>query len=209
MRLFLDTNLFLCYATDFEKKHTKCQRIFNEDYRRYTGKRVVEELEKIKRRRVPMYRDIISIYKSKDPLRKLMQQYRINPNDLKHLSQLITHLRRMDKTKALTYLRQVSRLIERGVQYALSRVIKPLIQPSGDLTCEAAIEKCIGNFNDARILVDALCWAEKTKPATFCTLDYSDIIARRELIYNRICRIRSYSPWQNPLKIEPLSKVIK
>ena len=67
LRLFLDTNLFLSYATDFEKTRNKSERLFHGIYERFSGIRVTMELNKIKKRRSKLYKDLLNFY-SKNPI---------------------------------------------------------------------------------------------------------------------------------------------
>ena len=208
LRLFLDTNLFLCYAIDFEQNHLKSKRLFHGKYNRYTGIRVRMELNKIKKRRATIYKDLSQFYSQNIPSATFQPKVQLNTNDLLHIRQLLTHLKSMNKTKVLTYVRKIGRIIDQGIKHAFSLIISPLILPSGDLACEKRIELCIGNSNDARILVDALCWAESASPAIFCTLDYSDIIMKRPAIYRTISRIRAYDFDEKPLTIMSLEELV-
>lgn len=208
LRLFLDTNLFLCYAIDFEQDHLKSKRLFHGNYRRYTGIRVRMELNKIKKRRATLYKDLSQFYSQNIPSATFQPKVQLKKNDLVHLRQLLPRLKSLNRTNVLTYLRKIGRIIDAGIKHALSLVIHPLILPSSDLVCEKHIELCIGNANDARILVDALCWAESNSPAIFCTLDYSDIIFNRTTICRKICQIRAYDFDENPLTIMSLRELI-
>jgi hypothetical protein len=113
-----------------------------------------------------------------------------------------------NKIEILTFLRRIGRLIDLGVEHAFSLVLSPMVRLSTDLACQKQIELCVANAVDAALLTDALCWTEEDAPASFCTADWSDILANRTKIYARICSIRAYPPDENPLKIVGLRELI-
>jgi len=205
-RLFLDSNLFLSYAIDFEPDHPLSERLFHGDYRRYSGMRVKSELGKVKRRRRRLYEDLIRFYNS-NAGGSFKPSLSLLPNDRRHLMQLLQSLVPKSKIEVLTLLRRIGRLIDFGVEHAFSLVLSPLVPLSTDLACQKQIELCVANAVDAGLLTDALCWTEEDAPASFCTEDWSDILANRAKIYARICSIRAYAPTENPLKIVGLREL--
>ena len=206
LRLFLDSNLFLSYAIDFEPDHPLSVRLFHGDYRRYSGMRVKSELGKVRRRRRQLYEDLIRFYNS-NAGGSFRPSLSLLPNDLRHLTQLLQSLVPKNK-EVLTLLRRIGRLIDLGVEHAFSLVLSPLVLLSTDLACQKQIELCVGNAVDAGLLTDALCWTEEDAPASFCTEDWSDILTNRTQIYARICSIRAYAPNENPLRIIGLRELI-
>ena len=120
--IFIDTNIFLCYATDFEENHAKSLRLFHGEYNRHTGIRVRMELNKIKKRRVLVYKDLYRFYKYKSNVSEFKPSVSLKENDAIHLRHLLDHLKTMDKSKVLKYLRTISRIIDQGVRHALSLV---------------------------------------------------------------------------------------
>jgi len=208
IKLFFDTNLFLCFATDFENNHIKCQKLFFMSVDKHTGHRVNNEINKVKTRRRSLYRDLVKFLTQNLSINNYKPSIPIKRNDRIHLKYLLKHVKSMNSQTALTYTRKLGRMIDQGVKKAISLITRPFVKPSGDLACEAIMEMCIGNGNDARILVDALCWSEETSKATFCTIDYSDIISKRTKIYRRIDEIRAYDPGERPLAIKSLDELI-
>ena len=210
MNAFLDTNIFIAYATDFEKNHFKSVRLFHGNHNRYSGIRVKAELNKIKNRRTKLYEDLYLFLSQGGSIQNFHPQVQPSPNDQIHLNQLITQLSKSNKNETLKLLRKIVRIIELGVEYALSLVIKPLVPISGDLACERQISLLIGNTCDAEILIDALCWAEKynSSTITFCTTDYTDVLKNRAKIYMEICKIRACLPAEISLEISSLDEFI-
>jgi len=206
-RLFLDSNLFLSYAIDFEPDHALSERLFHEDYARYSGIRVKSELGKVKRRRRNLYEDLMRFYNG-NASGSFRPSLALLPNDRHHLAQLLKSLVPKNKVEVLTLLRRLGRLIDLGVDHAFSLISSPLVSMSTDLACQKQIELCVANAVDAWLLTDALCWTEEDAPASFCTEDWSDIVANRAEIYARICSIRAYAPTENPLKIVGLRELI-
>lgn len=208
LRLFLDSNLFLSYAIDFEQAHSKSELLFHGNYERFTGIRVRMELNKIQERRSKRYEDLGNFYSKNPNAKNYNPAVNVKKNDVTHLQNLLNYLKVLSGAKVLTLLRKIERMIQLGIKNALSRVKQPLISPSPDLVCTRLIGLCIPNTSDAEILGDALYWAETTNPATFCSNDYSDIINRRSKICREICKIRLYDEDQNPLKIISLDELI-
>lgn len=208
LRLFLDSNLFLSYAIDFESTHAKSELLFHGNYERFTGIRVRMELNKIQKRRSKLYEDLGNFYNQNENTQTYTPTVALKKNDETHLHNLLDYLKSLNGTKVMTLLRKIERIIRLGIQNALSKIKSPLISPSPDLVCTRLIGECIPNKNDAEIFGDALYWAETTNHATFCSNDYSDIINRRPRIYNKVCQIRLYDPSDNPLKIISLDELI-
>jgi hypothetical protein len=150
----------------------------------------------------------MAFYNESGQLLAFKPSVKLLKNDVAHLKSLLEQLKSIDSAEVLTYLRQMIRFIEHGIKHALSLIIHPLVQFSSDLVGEKVMETCIGNGNDARIFIDALCWAEQTSPAILCTQDYSDLVNKRGRIYATICKIRPYDISQNPLKIRSLTEII-
>jgi len=168
------------------------------------------ELTKIRKRRVKLYEDLYRSFGQNIPTEKFQPQIELNENDKIHLRQLLSELSKMDRNELLKLLRQIARIIEQSVQYAFSMVARPLVPISSDLACKKQMELLISNPCDAEILVDALCWAEKNRTTSlmFCTIDYTDILRKRQQIYGEICKIRAYDPQELPLEIASLDELI-
>jgi len=207
--IFIDTNIFLSYATDFEKNHDKSECLFHGKYDRHTGIRVKMELDNIKKRRTKIYKDLLQFYKQNSCISNFKPSVKLKKNDEIHLKELLNHLKTIKKSEVLRCIRTIGRIIDQGVRHALSLVASPLIPFSRDLLCEKQMEMCIRNQNDAKIFVDALCWAEDNSPAIFCTQDYSDIVSKREAIYQKVRQIRAYDPEELPLKIVSLNELFE
>jgi hypothetical protein len=210
LQLFLDSNIFLSYATDFEKNHKKSVRLFHGNFNRYSGIRVRAELNKIRRRRWQLYEDLYAYLDQNKQTNEFVSQITLSKNDRIHVEQLLNLLSKMSKEALMLLLRKISRIIEQGVQLALSMTLKPLIPISGDLSSEKQIAQITDNLSDAEILVDALCWAEKNHGSkiTYCTTDYGDVLNKRVQIYGMICRIRAYSLSELPLEISSLDELV-
>lgn len=210
MDAFLDSNIFLAYATDFEPNHPKSRRLFHGNYNRYSGIRVKAELSKIRRRRAKLYEELDIFLSQGNTIQNFRPQIHLKGNDQIHVTQLLNQLAAIPKNDLLRLFRKIIRIIELEIENAFGMVTKPLVPISGDLACESQIDMLIGNSSDAEILVDALCWAEKkhSSKITFCTTDYCDILNKRIQIYKRICEIRAYLPAEIPLEISSLDELI-
>lgn len=207
--VFLDTNIFLGFATDFEEDHERCKEVFFRNYTRRTGSRVNSELNRVKSRRYRViYNDLLDFLKRQMPINRFTPSVTLNENDGRHLKQLLKQLRKLSATKTLNYLRHKIREIWDGVKYALTLVCRPFITLYNYVICEVAINRCINNLNDARILSDALCWAENNQPLIFCTSDNKDFVSNRTMIYQRIAHIRSYGLDDVPIEIRGIKEII-
>lgn len=207
--LFLDTNIFLGFATDFEEDHERCKEIFNRDFTRRTGSRVNGELNRVRSRRYRViYNDLLDFLTSHLSIEKFTPSGNLSKNDERHLRDLLTRLEKIDPVSALNYLRIKIREIWDGVKHALTLVIRPFIKPYHYVACEVAIDGCINNMNDSRILSDALCWAEENQPLIFCTNDNKDYIANRIRICRILARIRPYGIDEIPIEIMGLKEII-
>ncbi len=107
MRVFLDTNLFLTYATDFEQNHDKAIELFeNETHKKFTGMRVKTELNKVLKRRKKVYRDVIKSCCQNGGTQSFTYPRGLRKNDRLHLKQLFSQLRALMHVDVLTYLRE-------------------------------------------------------------------------------------------------------
>lgn len=210
MEVFLDTNIFLAYATDFERSHQKAVIIFHGPHTRHTAIRVQAELSKIRKRRTKLYEDLDNFLGGQYALQQFKPKVEINSNDERHLAQLLGELSKTDRNKVLRLFRSIRRIIDEQIRISFSLVARPLVPISGDLACEAIIERLVTNQSDAEILVDALCWAENNHKSAivFCTVDWTDVLSKRTDIYASICNIRLYSRSEIPIEIRSLDELV-
>ena len=206
---FADTNLFLAFATDFENHHDGAVQFFqSQKFRKHSGMSVRMELNKVKKRRYQLYKDLDDTLSSGVSSKSIEPTLQLsNNNDLTHLRNLLAEIEDMDKDEKLIYLRRLFRIIEMGTAHAFSLLETPLAPISDDLVLKKEMESCVSNSCDAGILVDALCWAEndgKLLNAIFCTTDGTDILRNRPLIYRTICRSRFCNQEEIPIKIKGL-----
>jgi len=210
--VFLDTNIILAYAIDFEEdNHKKAVTLFHGSHTRFTAIRVKSELGKIKRRRAVLYNDLDQFLGADRPVSEFNPSVQIKSNDKKHLSQLLTKLSNTDKQEILKLFRKMRRIIDQQITIAFSMIARPLIPISSDLSGVAALGTLINNQSDVEILIDALCWAENNKKRTiiFCTVDWTDVLGQRTAIYAKICSIRGCTTKEIPLEIRSLQELIK
>ena len=208
MDVFADSNLFLSYAIDFEEDHAASVRFFHGNYSRFTGIRVRMELNKIKKRRRKLYRDLENAFSQNVSPAQFQPTVALKDNDLDHLRQLLERIGQYSPPDLLVFVRRIGRIIDQGIINAFSKLAGPLVPISTDLVCIRQIELCVDNANDAGILVDALCWAERRRQSIFCTADYKDLVNKRNTIYRMICRIRGYDAAARPLVIMSLDEFL-
>jgi len=207
MEHFLDTNIILGYAIDFEKDHNKCIiYLQNNDVKR-TGTMVNSEISKIRKRRQKLYSDLSKHVRSQKPPSQYVASVSLS-NDIRHMTNFIGSINSSNIGQILNYITRKGKEIEKGIQEALTKIKRPLISPANDTILEACLNSCVYNRNDVKIISDALCYAEKNSKMIFCSNDYTDIIKNRNKIYKEITNNRSYPPQNIPIEIKSLSEII-
>ncbi len=206
---FIDTCVFFAFASPFpfEPFNQACIDFFQKGYNYHTGKRVIKELEIRWRRRRKLYEDLSKTNGSTNPNQILSMN--LNANDEKHFSGVIAFLiSQYSKDDVLSQLRDMQRVIDKGLEEAKRRIILPYIRESVD-DISFAFLAYTKNKSDADILTDALCWSEErweenSQPTTFGTLDYNDILTKIPDIVNVICSNRMCKKSEIPLQIQSI-----
>jgi len=206
--LCFDTNIIIGYATYFESKNKKCIDIFKDVREKKTSIRVCDELEIIRIRRIKLYKDVMKYINKNMRINGYKPSIRVNKNDLKHIRNILIELRKVDVLDAVTYLRNINREIKAGIVDAFNKIRKPHIPKFNDVLCEARIHGCIGNINDARMLSDALVWAEKNNRLIFCTYDYNDFIKLKTKIMSELAKLRRITESMIPINIQIIDEII-
>jgi hypothetical protein len=203
---FTDTCVFFAFASPFpfEPFNQACTDFFQKDYNYYTGKRVIKELDNRWRRRQKVYEDLSKLNGSLSANQVLSMK--LNANDERHFCGVIGFLKSTyPKDMVLSQLRDMQRVIGKGLDEGKKKITLPYIEEFDDDICFAFLAYT-ENVNDAQILTDALCWSEKRweekKLLTFfSTLDYNDIITKRPDIIKVICNTRDCQETEIPLQI--------
>jgi len=205
---FIDSNIIIGYATDFEEIHDKCQVYFNRDIRRRTGVRVYTEVRKVRARRRKLYDDLRKFLTINMNVKEFSPSVRLKVNDFKYLRDLLAELATINIFKVVQYLDRKVRTIEAGIREAFDKILKPFIKPYNYVLLENELDKFIQNMDDSRILSDAICWAEENEKIIFCTNDYKDYLSNKEDIYYGICSIRPYELQDLPVEIVGINEII-
>jgi len=205
---FLDSNIIIGYATDFEDIHDKCQQYFEMDIVKKTGSRVYTEVGRLKARRRKLHNDLKTYLSKNLDIEKYKPSVPVKGNDLRHLKELLKEILTVKPYKALNYLDRKVRTIEAGIREAFDKITKPFITLYNYTILEHALNKWINNMSDSCILSDAVCWAEKNDKLIFCTNDNKDYLSNKEDIYYAICSVRPYDYRDLPIEIVGIKEII-
>lgn len=209
LRLFLDSNIFLGYAIPFEDWHDECHKLFYGEFDRYSGKRVKEEIDDvIKRRMQGLYDDLTRHFAQGKRQGQFYPSRELSESDYRHLQDWLRTVTTRDPSQILTKLRHMIAEIKIGIENAFQRVSPILVDYSNDNKLQAKLEACIGNSNDAWILVDAFCWCEKQFKVTFCTTDAGHIFGKRDETHKIISIHRGIRAVNIPLRISHIKEII-
>lgn len=203
---FIDTALFFCYAHTFEDDNVKCSNFFSSNKDIVISKNVRNELDIRIRRRKEWYMQIAKHLSYGMELRHFKLDGHVNENDNSHIESLLYELTKESSRpdKQLTSLRNFIQFINTRISEAKGK-IKYEAACCDDFTLQDFIFKCISNQWDAKIIVDAVYWSEKTSSnPIFLTLDKKHIILKRKDIYGII---GSFRPTPHPLKINHIEEI--
>lgn len=165
---------------------------------------MIKELDNRWRRRQRVYEDL-SKMKDSVTVNHILSM-KLNPNDEKHFCGVVGFLlSKYPKNKVLSQLRDMQRVIGKGLEEGKKKITLPYVDEYDDAISFAFLAYT-QNENDAQILTDALCWSEKTwaeeKLLTiFGTLDYNDIITKLPDIIKVICNTRDCQKTEIPLQV--------
>lgn len=177
---FVDSCVFIGYATDFETLHSACVTFFEEmDYEKYTSKSVEGELGRKLKKRKELYDDYSQfLARGRKGEYIVSTSIYINKNDSRHLKDLIIHLANIPAHKQLTFLRQFGKILKFRIDKAM-RFIKDVIPRNNDAYFKDILRAIIKNDYDSWILNDAIQWALSNSNIVFVTSD-SEIYDNRE-----------------------------
>lgn len=185
---FVDSCVFIAYATEFEEHHPICITFFEETKcDKYTSESVSRELSLKLRKRDDLYKDY-SKFLAQGGTEYTASIY-LNDNDQRHLRELRRHLSGIPAHDQLTFLRLFGKRlkvrIEKGVGF-----IKEVIPRNNDVYFKAIINSIIVNEPDCWILNDAIQWSLSKREVVFVTLD-GEIYHKRELLMQKVVNHKS------------------
>ena len=183
--VILDSNIFFSYANELERQHDNCLELFGKTFRRLTCKRVINEINKVLKRRDRLYKELARLIELGRDLRELFRGKDLHENDERNLIRIIEWLESVSGDK-LYFFRRFNRSIKISIEDALNKVDSPLIDYSWDRMLFESVYFCITNPHDAWIVVDSFCWCEKHCSSILCSTDETDIIRNRVEI-EQIC----------------------
>ena len=186
---FLDSCIFFAYAYPHEPWHATCVTFFESRHNRYTGVRVRTEIEVRLKRRRQLYIDMVKHISIGCSPQEFVSSTIKNPNDLRHFKGILSNLTTEERADLVTYFRDKAEITKKGIEEAIGKINRHLVECTEDPMCVAVVETLVTNRADAQILVDALCWSE-THPATFTTLDSTDIMYNKTRLISAICRYK-------------------
>jgi len=176
---FIDSCVFISYATEFEDFHSSCITFFDEtDCYKCTSESVKRELSLKLKKRNRLYQDY-----SKFLSKRGTEDYKVSPdiylnkNDVRHLKEIVEQLSVISAHEQLTFLRQFNKRLGLRIERVVTN-LNEVIPRNSDSYFKALINTIIPNEDDSWILNDAIHWSLTTENATFVTLD-------GEIYYNR------------------------
>jgi hypothetical protein len=186
---FLDSCLFLAYGYPHEHWHSGAVDFFNSNKIRYTGRRVKREIETRLRRRRQLYIDLMAHLGRGLPPSMFVSTI-LNANDIRHFRGILATIPAATIPEITAYFRDKAEITKKGVEEAFGKTNPELVQCRDDEEpCVVLIQTLIANRSDAEILVDAFCWSE-AHPATFATLDTTDVVHNRPQVTAALKRYR-------------------
>lgn len=177
---FVDSCIFIAYATEFEDFHSKCITFFEDtECEKYTSESVEGELKRKLKRRNALYKDYSKFLASKS--NDYSASIYLNENDIRHLQDFREHLASTPVHEQLTFLRLFGKKLEFRIKKAM-RFIREIIPRNGDAYFKAIINSVISNENDSWILNDAVHLSLNNNNVVFVTLDGEIYHNREELL---------------------------
>jgi len=193
---FVDSCVFIAYATEFEDHHPICITFFEEmKCDKYTSESVSRELSLKLKKRDDLYRDYSKF------LAQGGTEYRasiyLNDNDQRHLEEMVRQLSNIPAYEKLTFLRLFGKRLKLRIEKAV-RFIKEVIPRNDDVYFKAIINSVIVNEPDCWILNDAIHWSLSNSDIVFVTLD-GEIYSKREILLRKVIDYKSID--KAPIKI--------
>lgn len=170
--LFLDTNVYMSYAINgnLERFHSECCTIFSAPNPRHTSHTVKQELNKKKRNRRTLYRDVLQHALSKKPAESFSPSSG-NEADKAHGIKVLQVYNKgqMD----MEFLRTLHAMLERGIMDALNiKTCQPLIERSPDAVMKDDLRFIMDiHPPDNEVLADFIDWGMPSSGACFITCD--------------------------------------
>jgi hypothetical protein len=183
---FLDTSVYVGYATEWDQYYEHCKRMLDGDYSKNSSVTVENEINEL----IRDYRHYLQELSKKDGDIDVMIKAEQNPNRRRFLEQVKEHSSKntRDNYEVLSKIRLSMRILIDGILEAFGKTKKPLIPASSNYTLIESLT-FIGDRNDAQILADAAGWSKNmTCKTVFCTKDMQHIVKNAVTILKIITR---------------------
>ena len=218
--VFLDTSVLLNFIqSDFETDHSS--KLFDDGLPAVVvGVTVQEEFEAVGDRRADIYPDFVDFVLENDGRIEEYDPTERRPyfrsNDFRHIQSIQMELAQLEsRAEIQRRLRRFVRAIERRIEYLLTEVFPDaLFDQQPGLSLVFALQECIENDADARVVADAALWAAEAPGSSgiFLTLDREDILDATPEINASIRDVRDES-WElcllHPTEVNDLPPVPK
>lgn len=180
---FVDSCVFIAYATEFEEHHPICITFFEETKcDKYTSESVSRELSLKLRKRDALYGDYSKFLAQGGT--KYRPSIYINDNDQRHIEEFVRHLSSIPAHEKLTFLRHLGKRLKIRINKAMG-FISEVIPRNNDVYFKAIINSIIFNEPDCWILNDAIHWSLSNGDIVFVTLD-GEIYHKREPLMQKV-----------------------
>lgn len=205
---FLDTCLFFAYSYFWETENSRTKQVFESSEKLVTSHNVEREIDTRRNRRKKFYIQLSKHISSGGTLNNFQPiDIHLTQNDNRHITQFKNEIEHQCTTpeEILRFLRTFISLVDKKISYCKSKLEH--IVPSGDdITLHDIFCGILNNTNDAKILIDAVVWSESvTYTPYFVTLDWTDIIRNKKMLYDVIKNTRGMDP--HPLEIKYLREI--
>jgi hypothetical protein len=184
---FFDTNIFIAYATDFDEFHINSIKLIENAPNKKTGRRVIAELDRLKRRRQNLLVGLAEYIRHGKHPQEYPLHLSIGNNDSRFLIDLFSTVPAGDINSEYNYIRQKTSEIWRRIDEAKSHVPDKIEYDNYPQFYNDIY--LIRNDSDRLILTDAYCWVRANRSKIFfCTLDHTDYLVNSHRIHNLICQ---------------------
>jgi len=183
---FLDTSVYVGYATEWDQYYEHCKRMCDGSYPKNSSVTVKNEIDGLirdyKRYQQELDRNAGDI--------ETMIRAELNPNRRRFLEQVKEHSSKgiRNNYERLSKIRLSVGILIDGILEVFGKTKKPLIPASSNYTLIESLT-FIGDRNDAQILADAADWSKNMICETvFCTKDMQHIVKNAATIREILIR---------------------
>lgn len=196
---FIDSCVFIGYATDFEVTHVACVTFFEQtQYEKYTSESVERELIRKSKRRDVLYNDYSNFLAHGGRCLYIVSpSIYLNQNDERHLNDLRKRLSSIPAHEQLTFLRQFGKILKIRIKKAMG-FIREIIPRNNDAYYKDIIRSVIINDDDSWIVNDAFQWSLSRSNVFFITSD-SEIYNNRDELLRKLIDFKSLR--ESPMQI--------